>query len=60
MCRFIYIYKCNVYMALFQQTTSRLPPPVSFDPVFVDDAECAELNEKIIKKISDFYIFELS
>ena len=28
------------------------PPPLNFDPVFMDDAQCAETNEK---SIYDFY-----
>ena len=33
------------------------PPPFSFDPVFMDDAKCAETNEK---SIFLFLFFELS
>ena len=30
------------------------PPPFSFDPVFINDAQCAQTNEKSILR-SDFY-----
>ena len=36
-----------LYLGISQLTIYR-PPPISFDPVFMDDAQCAETNEKSI------------
>ena len=38
------------------QTPPPPPPPLSFDPIFMKDAECAESNEKSIFR---FLFFEL-
>ena len=45
--------------ALSQLTTSR-PLPLSFDPSFMKDAECAEYNENIINIFSDFFFSSFS
>ena len=47
------IFKCFGYFPTNDMQTS--PLPLSFDTVLMDDAECAEQNEKNNKKFSDFY-----
>ena len=44
-------------MALFPAKDMQTPPfpLLCFDPVFMDDAECAGYNEKYKKKLSDLY-----
>ena len=43
----------NDQMGVFPSNDMQTPPP-SFDPVFIDDAQCAETNEKSIFRFSFF------
>ena len=36
------------------------PLPLSFDPTFLEDAQCAEMNEKTIFRLLRFLFLELS
>ena len=36
------------------------PPPLSFDPTFMKDAQCAETDEKTIFRLMLFLFLELS
>ena len=47
----------SIYTWAFSQVRKCRPPPLSFDPVFMEDAQCAETNEKLIFR---FIFFELS
>ena len=44
-------------MGYFPTNDMQTPAPLSFDPIFMDDAQCAETNEKSIFR---FLFFKLS
>ena len=53
----------NVNKWVFFPAMDMQTPPLplfSFDPVSMDDAECAEYNEKLNKFLFQFLFFELS
>ena len=49
----------NSFLILSQVRICR-PPPLSFYPISMEDAQCADTNEKLIFRLFQFLFFELS